>query len=78
MSLTNNVLIFLGFRYQQILQYHLCQKDYQNVITCCRRFGNQDSSLWIQALWAGARNPNVPPYLLNEILGVIGTIINCY
>ncbi|XP_075217496.1 vacuolar protein sorting-associated protein 11 homolog isoform X2 [Lycorma delicatula] len=24
--------------YQQILQYHLCQKDYQNVITCCRRF----------------------------------------
>ncbi|XP_075221700.1 vacuolar protein sorting-associated protein 11 homolog [Lycorma delicatula] len=57
--------------YQQILQYHLCQKDYQNVITCCRRFGNQDSSLWTQALWAGARNPNVPPYLFNEILGVI-------
>ncbi|XP_075211220.1 vacuolar protein sorting-associated protein 11 homolog [Lycorma delicatula] len=65
------IMRLLESLYQQILQYHLCQKDYQNVITCCRRFGNQDSSLWIQALWAGARNPNVPPYLLNEILGVI-------
>ncbi|XP_075227326.1 vacuolar protein sorting-associated protein 11 homolog [Lycorma delicatula] len=65
------IMRLLESLYQQILQYHLCQKDYQNVIICCRRFGNQDSSLWIQAPWAGARNPNVPPYLLNEILGVI-------
>ncbi|RZF44682.1 hypothetical protein LSTR_LSTR000634 [Laodelphax striatellus] len=57
--------------YQQILQYHLTQKDYSSAIACCQRFGNQDSSLWVQALWAGARDKDVPPSILKDILYVI-------
>ncbi|KAG8269549.1 Vacuolar protein sorting-associated protein 11 [Homalodisca vitripennis] len=58
-------------RYQQILQYHLSQQDYQSVLACCRRFGLQDSSLWVQALWAGAKDVDMPSHLLIEILNVI-------
>ncbi|KAG8258028.1 Vacuolar protein sorting-associated protein 11 [Homalodisca vitripennis] len=57
--------------YQQILQYHLSQQDYQSVLACCRRFGLQDSSLWVQALWAGAKDVDMPSHLLIEILNVI-------
>ncbi|XP_022189804.2 vacuolar protein sorting-associated protein 11 homolog [Nilaparvata lugens] len=67
-------LIFLyeeNKMYQQILQYHLTQKDYDSAIACCQRFGNQDSSLWVQALWAGARHRDVPSSILKEILYVI-------
>lgn len=57
--------------YQQILNHHLNQQDYQSVLTCCRRFGNQDPNLWVQALWAGAKDYDMPSSLLVEILNVI-------
>ncbi|XP_054266657.1 vacuolar protein sorting-associated protein 11 homolog isoform X1 [Macrosteles quadrilineatus] len=57
--------------YQQILQYHLSQQDYQSVLACCRRFGLQDPSLWLQALWAGAKDIDMPSHLLAEILTII-------
>ncbi|KDR21303.1 Vacuolar protein sorting-associated protein 11-like protein [Zootermopsis nevadensis] len=57
--------------YQQIVQYHIRQEDHKAVLASCRRFGHQDPSLWVQALWSCAKDPNMPSSLLSEILGVI-------
>jgi len=61
-------------RYQQIVQYHIRQQDHKAVLASCRRFGHQDPSLWVQALWSCAKDPNMPSSLLSEILSVIGKI----
>ncbi|KAJ4438460.1 hypothetical protein ANN_14405, partial [Periplaneta americana] len=57
--------------YQQIVQYHIRQQDHKAVLASCRRFGHQDPSLWVQALWSCAKDPNMPSSLLAEILSVI-------
>lgn len=57
--------------YQQIVQYHIRQQDYKAVLASCRRFGHQDPSLWVQALWSCAKDANMPSSLLSEILSVI-------
>ncbi|KAJ8916872.1 hypothetical protein NQ315_005879 [Exocentrus adspersus] len=58
--------------YQQILRYHISKNDSSSVLACCRRFGHQDPSLWVQALWSCVRNTKNPSMdLLNEILTVI-------
>jgi hypothetical protein len=36
--------------YQRILQYYIEMNDYFNVLDTCKRYGTQDSNLWIQAL----------------------------
>lgn len=36
--------------YQRILQFHMDGNDYFNILDTCKRYGNQDSNLWIQAL----------------------------
>ncbi|XP_047107852.1 vacuolar protein sorting-associated protein 11 homolog isoform X3 [Schistocerca piceifrons] len=60
-----------GKLYQQILQYHIRQRDYKAVLTTCRRFGQQDPSLWVQALWACTKDSETPSDLLGEVLSVI-------
>lgn len=57
--------------YQQILQYHMIQRDYKEVLATCQRFGQQEPNLWIQAMWYCARDSHTPPDLLEEILRVI-------
>ncbi|XP_011305315.1 vacuolar protein sorting-associated protein 11 homolog [Fopius arisanus] len=57
--------------YQEILQFHLRERDDENVLGTCKRFGHQDPNLWIQALWCVARDNNSSPKLLADILGVI-------
>ncbi|XP_026290082.1 vacuolar protein sorting-associated protein 11 homolog [Frankliniella occidentalis] len=57
--------------YQQILQYHMIQRDYKEVLSTCQRFGKQDHNLWVQALWYCARDSHTPADLLEEILLVI-------
>ncbi|XP_066993542.2 vacuolar protein sorting-associated protein 11 homolog [Anabrus simplex] len=57
--------------YQQIVQYHFRQQDYKAVLATCRRFGNQDPSLWVQALWCCAKDADTPSNLLGEILTII-------
>ncbi|KAK3910483.1 Vacuolar protein sorting-associated protein 11-like protein [Frankliniella fusca] len=57
--------------YQQILQYHMIQRDYKEVLSTCQRFGKLDPNLWVQALWYCARDSHTPPDLLEEILQVI-------
>lgn len=36
--------------YQRILQYHMDHNDYINILDTCKRYGTQDSNLWIQSL----------------------------
>lgn len=58
--------------YQQILRYHMSNNDSNSVLACCRRFGHQEPTLWVQALWSCVRNSTNPSMdLLNEILTVI-------
>ncbi|XP_063984513.1 vacuolar protein sorting-associated protein 11 homolog [Diachasmimorpha longicaudata] len=57
--------------YHEILQFHLRERDDENVLGTCKRFGHQDPNLWIQALWCVARDKNSSPKLLADILGVI-------
>lgn len=58
--------------YQQILRHHINNNDMNSVLACCRRFGNQDPTLWVQALWYSIRDIESPPTdVLKEILSVI-------
>ncbi|XP_076184053.1 vacuolar protein sorting 11 [Ptiloglossa arizonensis] len=57
--------------YQEILQFHLREGDSEQVLATCKRFGHQDPNLWIQALWSVARNKEVSPKLLADILAYI-------
>ncbi|XP_072393967.1 vacuolar protein sorting-associated protein 11 homolog [Diabrotica undecimpunctata] len=58
--------------YQQILRYHISQNDSNSVLACCRRFGHQEPTLWVQALWSCVRETTKPSLdLLTEILTVI-------
>ncbi|XP_068706072.1 vacuolar protein sorting-associated protein 11 homolog isoform X2 [Montipora foliosa] len=41
--------------YQQILHYHMEQNEYGHVIDTCKKYGNLDTSLWVQALSYFAR-----------------------
>ncbi|KAJ8946786.1 hypothetical protein NQ314_008769 [Rhamnusium bicolor] len=53
--------------YQQILRYHISKNDANSVLACCRRFGHQEPTLWVQALWSCVRNTKHPSMdLLNE------------
>lgn len=36
--------------YQKILQFYMDNNDYVNIIDTCKRYGTQESSLWVQAL----------------------------
>ncbi|KAK2560039.1 Vacuolar protein sorting-associated protein 11-like protein [Acropora cervicornis] len=42
--------------YQQILHYHMEQNEYGHVIDTCKKYGNLDTSLWVQALSYFARH----------------------
>nr|XP_008196910.1 PREDICTED: vacuolar protein sorting-associated protein 11 homolog [Tribolium castaneum] len=58
--------------YQQILRHHITKNDTSSILACCRRFGHQEPTLWVQALWSCVRDTKNPPIdLLNEILTVI-------
>ncbi|XP_044740291.1 vacuolar protein sorting-associated protein 11 homolog [Chrysoperla carnea] len=69
--------------YQQILRYQMRQKDgdMQAALACCKRYGHQEPTLWVQALWYCARNvdtestdnnkESLVENILPEILNVI-------
>ncbi|XP_030768032.1 vacuolar protein sorting-associated protein 11 homolog [Sitophilus oryzae] len=58
--------------YQQILRYHISKNDPNSVLACCRRFGHQEPTLWVQVLWSCVRDNKQPSIeLLNEVLTVI-------
>lgn len=57
--------------YQEILRYHLLEGDGEQILATCKNFGQQDSNLWIQALWSLAENKNAPTKLMTDILSHI-------
>ncbi|KAK9507651.1 hypothetical protein O3M35_007461 [Rhynocoris fuscipes] len=54
--------------YQAILKCHVAQRDYASIISCCRRYENQDPGLWVQALVAIGSHNNLPQDVLATIL----------
>ncbi|XP_069106820.1 vacuolar protein sorting-associated protein 11 homolog isoform X1 [Argopecten irradians] len=57
--------------YQQILQYHMEHDDFVHVIDTCKKFGGQDSNLWVQALSYFARKEDNCKSQLMEVLSHI-------
>ncbi|GJQ72175.1 hypothetical protein Trydic_g3267 [Trypoxylus dichotomus] len=57
--------------YQQILRYHMSQDDSISVLSCCRRYGQQEPTLWIHALFYCVSSKNPPMDILPDILSVI-------
>lgn len=49
------VFLFPDPRFQQIMHYHMQHEQYRQVIAVCERHGEQDPSLWEQALSYFAR-----------------------
>jgi len=64
--------------YQHMIRYHASNKDYEGLLSCCRKFGAQEPSLWVQALSACSKDANTPSKVLSEVLQVIGSFIFIY
>ncbi|CAE1174781.1 VPS11 [Acanthosepion pharaonis] len=57
--------------YQQILRYYMDHDKYKQVIDTCKRFGTQESNLWVQALsYFAMKEDNCKTYLM-EVLSHI-------
>lgn len=54
--------------------YHLSNRNYQDVLACCWKFGHQEPSLWVRSLWSAATDSDFPSNILCEILAVIGRL----
>jgi tetratricopeptide (TPR) repeat protein len=52
----------LGLHYD-IIQYYMDQKDYENVINCCMKYGHLDSNLWVQVLNYFSKNDHDDSYV---------------
>lgn len=62
------VAIVLGSVCDCFFRHHMSKGDSEAVLTCCKRFGHQEPSLWVQALWACIRDQKNPPEeLLSEV-----------
>ena len=52
--------------YQRILQYHMDNNEYANILDTCKRYGTQDSNLWIQALQYFSKREEVTKLILGD------------
>ena len=57
--------------YHLIVRHHLKNKDYSSLISCCKRLGPLQPSLWIQALTGLRNDAQAPANLLAQVLHVI-------
>lgn len=49
-------------------RYHMSKQDSEAVLACCRR-GQEESSLWVQALWSCVRDTREQPKeLFHEVI----------
>jgi len=55
--------------YQQVLKFHMDQKDYNSIINTCKRFGTYDPNLWVETLsyFSSIAHDDLRPYL-TEVL----------
>lgn len=61
-------------RYHLVVRYHLKNRDYNGLISTCKRLGSNQPSLWLQALTGLRDDDKAPPTLLLQVLNVIGEI----
>ncbi|XP_039431655.1 vacuolar protein sorting-associated protein 11 homolog [Culex pipiens pallens] len=68
-----------------IVRHYLKNRDYENLLACCRKLGQSDASLWLLALNGLKNDQAAPPKLLSQVLQVIAQeklqaplqILNC-
>ncbi|XP_055550391.1 vacuolar protein sorting-associated protein 11 homolog [Wyeomyia smithii] len=68
-----------------IIRHCLKNKDYENLLTYCRKLGQNDATLWLLALNGLKNDTGAPPKLLSQVLQVIAQeklqaplqILNC-
>lgn len=60
--------LLLICRYQQIMHYHMQNEEYGKVIEACKRYGDQESCLWEQALGYFARKEEDCKTYISEVL----------
>lgn len=58
--------------YHLIVRHYLKHRDYEKLLSCCKRLGPLEPSLWLQALSGLRYNNNAPANLLSQVLQVIG------
>lgn len=46
--------------------------DYNGAIECCRRYGHEESKLWVLLFNTAMVDDMFPPFMLEEILNEIG------
>ncbi|XP_055606181.1 vacuolar protein sorting-associated protein 11 homolog [Uranotaenia lowii] len=71
--------------YHLIVRHYLRNRDYENLLACCRKLGQTDASLWLLALNGLKNDEGAPPKLLSQVLQVIAQeklqaplqILNC-
>lgn len=63
-------------RYHLIVQHYLKIGDYNSLINTCKRLGEVQPCLWLQALTGLRDDENAPVNLLYQVLDVIGKLEN--
>lgn len=55
-----------------IVRHYLKNRDYENLLACCRKLGQNDPTLWLLTLNGLKNDRHAPPKLLSQVLQVIG------
>ena len=54
--------------YDEIIQYHMENKEFENIIRCCNKYGERDPNLWIQVLSYFSTVDGNPEKEIKEVL----------
>ncbi|XP_058057321.1 vacuolar protein sorting-associated protein 11 homolog [Anopheles bellator] len=57
--------------YHLIVRHYLRHQEYDNLLACCRRLGQNDGSLWLLALNGLKKDGKAPPHVFTQVLQVI-------
>lgn len=68
----NILTTIIFFRYSKLIHYYLSLYDYIGAIECCRRYGHEESKLWVLLFNTAMVDDMFPPFMLEEILNEIG------
>lgn len=54
--------------YDEIIQYHMDNKEFENIIRCCNKYGERDPNVWIQVLSYFSTVEGNPEKEIKEVL----------
>lgn len=54
--------------YDEIIQYHMENKEFENIIRCCNKYGERDPNVWIQVLSYFSTVDGNPEKEIKEVL----------